>query len=224
MSAPCWAARPRRARQRQGAAARTTSLPFLQAVGWSGSLSGVERWAAWAYDRVDRVTVCLDVGPRSTRIWLGMRARDPTAGRARVARRCSRSCAAAGLCTSENAAAFLACPASCARQKRGGLAGALDRGDAAAPTDPSPRRSAGSPMSSSPCRRAGRSLKGYWGAGHVWREAAPRCEGTSPASTVAAAVAGEALTARHRLPARPARRTPAAGPTSSCPPARATSG
>jgi hypothetical protein len=36
--------------------------PFLEAVGWDGPPKAVEHWAGWAWDRVDGVTVCLDVG------------------------------------------------------------------------------------------------------------------------------------------------------------------
>lgn len=145
--------------------------PFLATVGWRGSLPAIEPWAAWAYDRVDRVTVCLDVGAEifpsiGFECVLGMQ---PT-GEPRWAALLEELCGRA-LCTEANAGALLSVP------------GVLQPGEAKAdwpltwivdtlraPTDhfSTTERQLSHLKLTVVGNRA--SLKGYWGAGHVWRK------------------------------------------------------
>jgi Prenyltransferase and squalene oxidase repeat len=144
--------------------------PFLEAVGWPGSRPAVRRWAAWAYDRADRVTVCLDVGS-TIQPQLGLECMlslqpaveprwEALLGELTTDERCSAT----------NAGAFLSLP------------GVLHPHETPVPW-PAPwivatlrapidcfstteRR-----LSHVKCTILGEdvSFKGYWGAGHVWR-------------------------------------------------------
>lgn len=144
--------------------------PFLREVGWPGSLPAIERWAAWAYDRVDRVTVCLDVGSEVyPRIGLECGLDMPPAGEPRWGALLDEL-VAAGLCATDHAGAFLAVP------------GVL-RPPETQIAWPGPWIAAtlcGPPDSFSTAERRLSHVKitllhehvttkGYWGAGHVWR-------------------------------------------------------
>ncbi len=156
-------------------------VPFLRAVGWSGSPSCVEQWAAWAFDRVDRITVCLDVGtdvhPR-----LGLEAvlafQPPGEPRWQAL---LEELSSADLCTSESASGFLNLP--------GVLRPPETHGEWPAPWIAASLCGPADQFSTTERRLSHLkltvtdqdvSLKGYWGAGHVWRAAHPEVE--EPAS------------------------------------------
>lgn len=169
-------------------------VPFLEAVGWNGPLGAVERWAGWAYDRVDRVTVCLDVGP-VVHPHLGLECvlaiQPPGEPRWReLLEELSRE----GLCTATNAAALLAVP---------GVLGPPEAhvewplawivATLAAPADhfSTTERQ----LSHVKVTVAGQQVvaKGYWGAGQVWRTPRPGTRAAVPGNSersVAQALSG----------------------------------
>jgi hypothetical protein len=150
-------------------------VPFLEAVGWSGPLAAVEHWAAWAYDRVDRITVCLDVGSvvyphLGLECALGIQ----PAGEPRW-RELLEELSAGGLCTAENATALL------------GVSGVLRPPEAHAEwpaawivatllAPPDHFSSTERQLSHIKLTVAEHQVaaKAYWGAGHVWQTARPR--------------------------------------------------
>jgi hypothetical protein len=144
--------------------------PFLEEVGWKGSMPAIERWAAWAYDRVDRVTVCLDVGSEvSPRIGLECMLDVPPAAEPRWGALLDEL-VSAGLCVADNGGALLTVP-GVLRPPETHIAW------------PGPWIAAtlcGPPDSFSTAERRLSHVKitllhehvttkGYWGAGHVWR-------------------------------------------------------
>ncbi|MGH9279923.1 MAG: hypothetical protein ACRD12_17720 [Acidimicrobiales bacterium] len=149
-------------------------LPFLHAVGWTGSPAAIETWAGWAYDRVDRVTVCLDVGtvvyphlglecvlaiqPPSEPRWLAL----------------LEELSAEGLCAAANATAFVGLPDV--------LRPPETQEDWPAPWVAATLCAPADHFSTTERRLSHLKvtvterealLKGYWGAGHVWRTAEP---------------------------------------------------
>lgn len=154
-------------------------VPFLQAVGWNGSLPAVERWADWAWDRVDRVMVCLDVGPTVyPHLGLECALRIQPGGEPRW-RDLLDELSAGGLCTVENAGALLGVPGvlSPPETQVAWPAGWV----VAAITAPADRFSTTErQLSHVKVTVAGQHVvaKGYWGAGHVWRMPRPRPDGT----------------------------------------------
>ena len=150
-------------------------LPFLAAVGWQGSKADVAAWAAWAYDRVDRVILCLDIGdvvyphvglecvlaaqPDREPRWAALLG----------------EVSARGMCTAANAAAYLAVPGvSLPPETDAAWPAPWIAATLAAPIgrfSTTERRLSHVKVT---VQDGGASLKGYWGAGHVWREAAPR--------------------------------------------------
>ena len=166
--------------------------PFLEAVGWNGPMKAIEHWAGWAYDRVDGVTVCLDVGPVVyPQLGLECALLIQPFSEPRW-RELLDELSTEGLCTAANAAALLDAP------------GVLSPPEAhvewpaewivatlAAPADhfSTTERQ----LSHVKLTVAGQQVvaKGYWGAGHVWRTARPRTQGVvaaDPPRTVAQAL------------------------------------
>ncbi len=163
---------------------------FLEAAGWTGLRRDAEQWAEWAYDRVDRVTVCLDVGP-AIAPHLGLECFPGTQppGEPRWEALLEELCDAGG-CLPQNAAALLGVPGALrppdtrADWPAAWIAATL--GAATGDFTTTERRlshlklTVGAPAV---------SVKGYWGAGHVWRRlrpdedaaAAPSSGGTGPA-------------------------------------------
>lgn len=160
-------------------------VPFLEAVGWKGSLTAVEHWAGWSYDRVDRITVCLDVG-RVVHPQLGLEcalALQPS-GEPRW-REVLADLSTEGLCTAENAEALLAVPGVLRPQDAhvgwpaawivATLAGPADR------LSTTERQ-----LSHVKLTVAGQQVlaKGYWGAGHVWQTPQQKTQRPAPADSV----------------------------------------
>jgi hypothetical protein len=158
-------------------------VPFLQAVGWNGPPEAIEQWAGWAWDRVDGVTVCLDVGP-VVYPHLGLEcalAIQPT-GEPRW-RELLEELSADRLCTAANAAALLGLPGVLHPPEAHGewpapwivasLAGPADH------FSTTERQ-----LSHVKLTVAGQQVlaKGYWAAGHVWRAPRPRGDGAHPPS------------------------------------------
>ncbi len=152
-------------------------VPFLRAVGWSGPLIKVEAWAAWAYDRVDRITVCLDVG-KAIYPQLGLECMltlQPLAEPRWQA--LLEELSAAGLCTAENAVAFLSLPdvlhpsATQTDWPAAWIAATL-----CAPTDYFSTTERQLSHLKLTITAQNVLLKGYWGAGHVWRKLSPQGE------------------------------------------------
>jgi hypothetical protein len=144
--------------------------PFLQAVGWKGSMPAIDRWAAWAYDRVDRVTVCLDVGSEvHPRIGLECMLDVQNAAEPRWGALLDEL-VSAGLCATDNARALLTVPGVLRPPEThiawpgpwiaATLCGALDRFSTAE------RRLSHVKIT---LVHEHVTTKGYWGAGHVWR-------------------------------------------------------
>ena len=159
-------------------------VPFLEDVGWRGPLRAIEHWAEWSYDRVDGVTVCLDVGPVVyPNLGLECALAIQPASEPRW-HELLQELSTQGLCTAANADALV------------GVAGVLHPADAqvewpaawiaatlAAPADhfSTTERQ----LSHVKLTVAGQQVvaKGYWGAGHVWRTARPRLPDAVPAGS-----------------------------------------
>lgn len=165
--------------------------PFLDRAGWTGSRRVVERWAAWAYDRLDRVTVCLDVGPVvyphvALECALALQPAHEPRWHALL-----DELVGAGLCAAANAPAFLTLP--------GVVCPTATDVDWPAPWMAATLRAPPDHFSTAERQLSHVKLtvmdeqvllKGYWGAGHIWRVARPRREPVRPPRGRAA---GEAL-------------------------------
>jgi hypothetical protein len=145
-------------------------VPFLQAVGWTGPLGAVEQWAGWAWDRVDGVTVCLDVGSVVyPHVGLECALRMQPAVEPRW-RELLEELTAEGLCSTANAAALLGVPGVLHPPESGMewpaawvVATLVGPADHFSTTERQ--------LSHVKLTVAGEHVvaKGYWGAGHVWR-------------------------------------------------------
>ena len=149
-------------------------VPYLRAVGWRGWLPSVEHWAAWAYDRADHVTICLDVGAAiHPRLGLecGLTVQPPHEPRWHAV---LEELSTSGLCSAENGAAFLSVPGSLRPpETQAGWPASWIAASLRLPADwfsTTERR-----LSHVKITVTGQHalLKGYWGAGHVWRRAGP---------------------------------------------------
>ena len=168
-------------------------VPYLRAIGWEGSLSAVETWAAWAYDRVDRVTLCIDVGariPPHIGLECSLNFQPPAEPRWHEL---LEELSGAGLCTPENAGAFLGMPGVlCPADAHVDWPATWVAASLQAPADrfsTTERRLSHLKLT---VTEQDVSLKGYLGAGHVWRtpgaphvadvDARSRPVGTAPAT------------------------------------------
>jgi hypothetical protein len=154
-------------------------LGYLHAIDWTGSVAGFERWAAWAWDRFDRVTLCLDVGVRvyphvGLECALAMQPSLEPRWEANL-----QELTGAGLATADNAAALLTVPGVLVPPD---CATAWPPAWVAATLSGAPDRFSSTERQLSHLKLTVSEehavLKGYWGAGHVWRTPARQAEPT----------------------------------------------
>jgi hypothetical protein len=152
--------------------------PFLRIIGWPGSLTGVEPWAAWCYDRVDRVTLCLDVGAViSPRLALECILTLPPPAEPRW-QELLAALSTAGLCTPDNAAAFLSLPGVlCPPQAQADWPAWWIAATLRVPADLFSTVECWLSHLKLTVLEQNAALTGYAGAGHVWRRAGPQGEG-----------------------------------------------